>query len=389
MSDGKSVKVVEMRSPETAPPTSPAAPPAHAPAPGPEHKPRHRRRNFRRLAIMVAVPLLLIVVGGYFWLSGGRYVSTDNAYVSQDKVTVTAEVSGRISEVAVAENQTVHRGDLLFRIDPQPFDIAKRQADAAVAAARLQVEQMRSNYSLAMASLKTAEDNLDYQQRAFDRQQDLLNRGVASRADFDAAENALRTAQQAVAQAQEQVASAKAALGGNPDIATDQHPMVMEALAKAEQAALDLANTTVDAPGDGVISQTDRLQVGQYVTPGTAVVALVENNSTWIEANFKETDLTHMSAGQAATVTLDAFPDRTLNAQVESIGAGTGAEFALIPAQNATGNWVKVVQRVPVRIRIEEPLDQMPVRAGLSASVSVDTGHRRSLPIIGTALAGD
>ncbi|MBN9433714.1 MAG: HlyD family secretion protein [Bosea sp.] len=340
---------------------------------------------------MLVVPLAIALGGGYLWLTGGRFVSTDNAYLEQNRVAITADQSGRIVDVAVRENQAVKKGDLLFKIDPQPYQIALDQADAAVAAARLQVEQLRSSWQQAVAEQKSAEETLDYQQKVFARQQDLLKRGVSSNADFDAAENNLRNAEQAVALAKEKVSGALTALGGNPDLPTDQHPSVMQAQAARASAALALEQTAVYAPADGVVSQTDRLRVGQYVTnpamAPTVLMTLVETSTAYVEANFKETDLTHMRVGQPATITFDAYPDQTFQAQVESIDAGTGSAFSLLPAQNASGNWVKVVQRVPVRLKIEGDLDIAAVPAGLSASVDVDTGHRRTLPGFGTAVA--
>ena len=195
----------------------------------------------------------------------------------------------------------------------------------------------------------------------------------------------LQLARGAVVKAESAVSSARAALAGDPDIATDRHPQVLEALAALHSAELDLARTTVTAPADGIVSQTDRLQVGQYVTPAVPVLSLVATGATWIEANYKETDLTHMAPGQPVSLTVDTYGKRALEGTVASIGAGTGSEFALLPPQNATGNWVKVVQRVPVRIELDPGQDVPTLRAGMSASVEVDTGHARGLPHVLTA----
>jgi membrane fusion protein (multidrug efflux system) len=369
--DGAAPKVVEMKLPEN---PAPAAPPAEKP-------PRSRRR----FIIMGAVPALLLAVGGYFWLTGGRYASTDNAYVQQDKVTITADVSGRIVDVASRENDTVVAGQLLFRIDPEPYRIALAGAEAALASARLQVEQLRAAYEQAVAQEKAAEDDVAFKRKSFDRQEGLLDKGIASQANFDTAENDLHAAEQALSQARQRSQSALAALGGDASIDTESHPMVQAALAQRDRAQLDLANTDVKAPGAGVVSQSDRLQVGQYVTAATPVLAIVETGNSWVEANFKETDLTHMQVGEPATITIDAYPDHSFTGEVASIGAGTGAEFSLLPAQNATGNWVKVVQRIPVRIAVQCRASDPPLRVGMSTTIEIDTGHSRSF---GDLLAG-
>jgi membrane fusion protein (multidrug efflux system) len=331
---------------------------------------------------MASVPVVLLAIGGYLWLSGGRYAETDNAYVQQSKIVVTPQVSGRIVEAPVRENDTVAAGAMLFRIDPAPYQIALDSADAALASARLQVEELRAAYQQAVAATKAAEDDVAFLQKALDRQSGLLDKGVATQAAYDSAENALHSAQQSLAQANQRVLSALSALGGDATIPTDNHPAVLAAMAQRDQAALNLANTTVTAPEAGVVAQADRLLVGQQVSPATSVLTLVETGDAWVEANFKETDLNRMVPGQTATISVDAYPGHECAAEVASIGAGTGSEFSVLPAQNATGNWVKVVQRVPVHIRFTELPDGLSMRTGLSANVSVDLN---STPATGTA----
>jgi membrane fusion protein, multidrug efflux system len=326
-----------------------------------------------RLALMISVPVVLAVAGGYFWLTGGRYVDTDNAYVQQTKVAISADISGRIMSVAVHENQLVAAGDTLFTIDPEPYRIALDQANAALAAARVNVEQLRVAHATAEAKLSAAQSTLDIRKREFDRQSDLAGKGVSTPANVDDVSLSYQAAVAEVTLARQEVADAVAALGGNTDIATDEHPTVRTALAAKESAERELAKTTVVAPAGGIVSQVASLNVGQFVNTGATIASLVETEDTWVQANFKETQLTTLVAGQPADVMIDAYPGVRLKGHVDSIGAATGAEFALIPAQNATGNWVKVVQRVPVRIKVDDPAAEV-LRTGMSATVSVDTG---------------
>jgi membrane fusion protein (multidrug efflux system) len=341
----------------------------------PEAPPK-KRRGVKRLTLMIAVPLVLIVAGGYYWLTGGRYEDTDNAYVQQPKVSLSADVAGTITAVDVKENQTVKAGDELFRIDATPYQIALNQANAALAAARQSVTQLRVAYSTAQTKLTADQQTLVIQQRAQSRNNDLAKKGVATAATVDQGLLALQQAQAAVDEDQQAVKGALAALGGDADVKTDDVPAVQQALAAVDAAKRNLAKTTVKAPAAGVISQVDSLNVGQFVGTGTTIVSLVESGDTWVEANFKETQLEHMKAGEPADVTIDSYPGVVLHGTIDSIGAATGSEFALIPAQNATGNWVKVVQRLPVRVKL--PADPgVPLRTGMSAGVTVDTGKTR------------
>jgi membrane fusion protein (multidrug efflux system) len=359
-------EIIEMPKAEKSAPVTEAAAPAPAPAPAP------RKRNGRRIALMVAVPLVLAAAGGYFWFTGGRYQETDNAYVEQAKVALSADVAGRIVSVAVHENQLVKAGDVLFALDPEPYRIALTQADAALATARVNVEQLKVAYGTANAQLTAAQSTLALRQAAFDRKNALVENGTAADATLDDVKLALETARNAVITAQQQVASAKAALTGNPDIATDDHPAVKAALAARDTAQRNFDKTTVVAPADGIISQVASLNAGQFIATGTTIASLIETGDTWIEANFKETQLASIHEGMPVEIKIDAYPGIAFTGELESIAAATGAEFALVPAQNATGNWVKVTQRVPVRIAVD-PVDGKTLRAGMSAVVSVDT----------------
>lgn len=345
-------------------------PRALQPAPA---EPVKKKRNGLRLVLMVALPLVLVVAGGYWWVTGGRYESTENAYLQQPKVSISAQSSGRVVESNVADNKHVDKGDVLFKIDPEPYRIALAQADAALAAARIQVEQLRAAYSQARAQARDATSEVEYQTTQLRRAQDLARKGISSKSALDEAERELQKAKEAQTGAEQAVASALAALGGNPDIETNQHPTVLSAIAARNKAAYDLAQATVHAPADGIISQASSFRVGQYVSPGTALFSLVETSDTWVEANFKETQLTNMRPGQTAEIEFDTYPDHPVKATVASIGAGTGAEFSLLPAQNATGNWVKVTQRIPVRLKLDAKDTDVLLRTGMSADVTVDT----------------
>lgn len=338
-----------------------------------------KKRRSPRLVLMLALPLLLAVGGGYVWVTGGRYQETDNANLQQAVVTVAAQIAGRVVETNVVDNGMVKAGDVLFVVDPQPSKIALEQADAALAAARIAVEQLRANYSQAIAQQHMATNDVTYMQAEYDRQKDLSAKGISSRALLDEAQRNIAKAQDQEQAAQEAVTGALAALGGNADLKTDSHPSVMAAQAARDKAAYDLAQTTVRAPADGMISQAASFKLGELVGENTPLFSLVETDEAWIEANFKETQLTNMKPGQTAEVELDTYPGRPIKATVEAIGAGTGAEFSLLPAQNATGNWVKVTQRIPVRFKVDSTTD-LALRTGMSADVTVDTGVSRGLP---------
>ncbi len=338
--------------------------------------PKKKRRGGRFL-LMAALPLALAAGGAYVWVTGGRYQETENANLRQAKVTITSEAAGRITNVSVADNAAVKAGDVLFTVDAEPYRIAVAQADASLAAARLNVEQLRAAYSQAVAQERVAGGELDYAQAQFDRATDLAGKGISAKASLDEARRDLDKAQEERTAAQQGIISARAALGGDPDIATDKHPAVLQALAARDKAAYDLAQTTVRAPADGMVSQASSVKVGQFVAAGTPVFSLVETGDTWVEANFKETQLTNMKRGQSAEIELDTYPGRPFHATVDSIGAGTGAEFSLLPAQNATGNWVKVTQRIPVRLKVDDADAKIALRTGMSASVTVDTGTSR------------
>jgi membrane fusion protein (multidrug efflux system) len=328
-------------------------------------------QRLRRPLLMVLLPLIIIAGGAYLWLTSGRSVSTDNAYVSQDKVSISSDVTGRVIEVDVGESQQVHKGQVLFRIDPEPFRIALEQATANLATARAQVAGMRSTFTGKGADVSGKREAIAYDEIDLKRQQDLMKDGFTTRARLEQAEHTLAQGHADMNSALADEANASAALAGTPGGPIDRHPLVLAAAAARDKAALDLRRTNVIAPADGLASQTTKVQPGQIVALGVPTMSLLLSGHDWVEANFKETDLDHMRIGQKATVKLDAYPGTPLSGHVLSIGGGTGSEFSVLPAQNATGNWVKVVQRVPVRIAIDDHRGLPPI-AGLSANVTVD-----------------
>jgi len=332
-----------------------------------------------RLLLMVGAPIVAALVIGWFYVTGGRTVSTDNAYVQASRVAISTDVAGRVVEVDVHENQPVRVGQVLFKLDDRPYVIAVEQAQAQLEAARLQVSAAKAGYRQRQAELQSAHATLAFQEREFERQKRLLASGIASQSQFDQADHALEMARRQVAATEQQVASALANLAGDSDIRLERHPLVQEAQAALDRARLNLSYTVVRAPEDGTVTKVDQLQPGDYVNAATPVFSLVSSQHLWIEANFKETDLTHMHPGQPATVTFDTYSERTFAARVTSVSPGTGSSFSVLPPENATGNWVKVVQRVPVRIELAAPPADIPLQAGLSADVTVDTGHRRTL----------
>jgi len=320
---------------------------------------------------MLSVPVILAVGGVAYYLSTSQYVSTDNAYVQQDKVSVSAEVGGRIVEVGVRENQRVEAGDLLFRVDSEPYALAVAEAKAVIATARARLEKLETAFITAGVEIEAAEQDVDYYEREYKRQLELERTRVGTQVVLQAAEHDLSLARSKLSMAKAEAAEAKAALstGGAVD---GVNPDVLSAQVRLDQALLNLSRTEVRAPVSGVVTQADRLQLGQVMMEGLSALSLVNNDVSWVEANFKETELEKMRIGQTVDITIDSYPDLSLTGHVESIGAGTGSEFSILPAQNATANWVKVTQRVPVRIAIDDKPSR-PLIAGLSAYVRINT----------------
>ena len=341
--------------------------------------PAERRGGLARLRtpLMLGGVVVVLVAALGAYLTGGRYESTDDAYVRVAGVDVSANIAGRVVEVDVKENQAVTTGQVLFKLDPAPYDIAIETAQAQVADARQQLLAQLSDYRAKQVDVKNAGDAAAYAERERKREQGLLAAGAVSQAEFDLAARQATAAKLQVATTEAQLAQALANLGGRADPSIDAHPAVRQANAQLARAELQKSWTLIHAPQNGRVTKVEQLQVGDYINAATPVFHLVADR-VWIEAAFKENQLKHMHPGQQASVKVDAYPGAALCAKVDSIAPGTDQTFSLLPAENATGNWVKVVQRLPVRLVFcNTPPREL--QGGLSAKVKVDTGYKRGL----------
>ena len=324
-----------------------------------------------RWPLMIAGPLLILAAVGYFVLTGGRYESTDDAYVQVAKVPVAPSIGGRVTDIYVHENQLVRKGQVLFRLDSRDYQANAEAAQAQLAAAELQLRAQRAAYQQQQANVRLAQEAVSYANREAGRQHQLASAGVASQQQVDQAVHATQAARDQLAAAQQQAAQALAALGGNPNVGDDAYPAVLQARAQLQRAQLNVSYTTVVAPSDGIVTRVDQMPLGTYLNASQTGFFLL-SGQPWVEANFKEDQLAHMKVGQPVDIHVDAYPDAHLKGRVASFAPGTGSAFSPLPAQNATGNWVKVVQRLPVRVDFDRPPPGMAARAGLSAKVKVD-----------------
>jgi membrane fusion protein (multidrug efflux system) len=351
-------------------------------------RPRSSHRSWLRWALFLLLPIALIA-GGYWYVTGGQVMSTDDAYVEADKVGVSTDVSGIVKEIDVTENQHVETGWVLYRLDDLPFRLALERAEAQVGMIADALNALKANYRDMQAQIQQAQHDVDYYDREFRRQQILLNGGAASQVAFDTARRNLVNSQQKLASLNQQLAAIAANLNGDPDGAIEKHPRYLDAVAQRDEAQRQLDHTVVKAPFTGVVTNVYAIARGKYLAASTTAFYLVASDHVWVDANPKETELTYVRPGQPVTVAVDTYPGTEWQGTVESIGPAAAQEFALLPAQNTSGNWVKVVQRIPMRVRVDTGKKGLPpLRAGMSVEINVDTEHARGLPHFLTALFG-
>jgi membrane fusion protein (multidrug efflux system) len=364
----KIVPAVEAKSsPET---NAASASPASAPAP------RGGRKRLRTI-LLVVLPVVALVGGAIFYMTGGRYIETDNAYVGAQKVLITPEISGKVMHVAVREGQHVKPGDELFTLDKAPYELKLNAAKGRLAAARSAYDKLVTSYKSLNDLITLGQKNVDLKQRDYDRKVKLAQSQAGSQADVDTSAGALVTAKLEQEFTRQQRDTTLNQLLGDPKLPVEQFPAYAEAQAAVDSAEHDLTHTVVRAPISGTATQVDNIQLGRFVPAGTPVFSVVDDQQPWVDANPKETEITYLRLGQKVTLDIDSFPDRTFTGTVTSVSPGTGAQFSILPPQNASGNWVKVVQRVPVRITFDKGEATRLLRAGMSVNVSIDTHHSR------------
>ena len=362
----------------------PAAP-ALAPAPSPvpvapvAAKPARKRRSLLRPFLFLLLPVAL-VAGGYYYVTGGQIMSTDNAYVQADMVGVSTDVAGTVVAIEVRDNDTVAKGQVLYRLKPDSYQTALDAANAQLGTVRNQILTLQASYKQSLAQIAQAQADIPFFEASFKRQQDLSASAASSRATFDQAKHDLDSAKQKVLVAKAQAQAMLAQLGDDTDQPVEKNPFYLQAQTGVDNAKRDLADTVVRAPFDGVVTNVSSLQVGGYLQASQAAFSLVSSNKVWIGASPKETELTYVRPGQTVTITVDTYPGVVWHGKVDSISPASGSSFSLLPAQNTSGNWVKVVQRIPMRVRIDDLAGKPPLRVGMSVTAEVDTGHAHGLP---------
>jgi membrane fusion protein, multidrug efflux system len=345
------------------------------------------KKSLRRPLLFALLPIAL-VVAGYFYVTGGTVMSTDNAYVQADMVGVSTDVSGIVREVDVRDNQKVAAGEVLFKLDDLPFRLALERAEAQLGNTRNDLLAQQANYRNMLAQIEQAKTDIDYYNVNFKRQQGLAALNSASQVNLDDARHAFQVAQEKLTSLTQQLGGIAANLNSHPDAPIEDHPRYKDALAARDEAARQLAHTTVHAPFAGIVTNVPALQPGQYLAAAATAFNIVSTDHVWVQASPKETELTYVKPGQKATVYVDTYPGQQWTGTVESISPASASSFSLLPAENSSGNWVKVVQRIPMRIRVDNEAGKPPLRVGMSVELDVDTGHQRGLPLFLTSLFG-
>jgi membrane fusion protein, multidrug efflux system len=345
------------------------------------------KKSLRRPLLFALLPVVL-AVGGYFYVTGGAVMSTDNAYVQADMVGLSTDVAGIVTQVLVHDNQKVAKGDILFKLDPLQFQLALDRAEAQVGNTRNDLVALQASYRNMQAQVGQAQKDVDFNTVNFQRQEQLIANNFTPRATFDTARNTLQGSQQKLASLQQQLAGLAANLNGDPDAAIEDHPKYKDAVAARDEAARQLAHTIVRAPFAGIVTNVPSLQPGQYLAAAATAFNIVSTDHVWVQASPKETELTYVKPGQEVTVDVDTYPGERWAGTVDSISPASASSFSLLPAENTSGNWVKVVQRIPMRIRVNNAPGKPPLRVGMSVEVNVDTGHARGFPGFLTGLFG-
>jgi membrane fusion protein (multidrug efflux system) len=341
--------------------------------------PARPNRQRTRIALFTLLPIALLV-GGYLYVTGGQIISTDNAYIQADHVGVSTDVSGLVASVDIKDNQRVTKGQVLFTLKSEPFEIALASARAQLGNVRNQILNLKASYAQALAEIDRAQIDLPYYQTSFQRQQTLISVSAVSKTNYDDAKHTLDSTRQKITVAKATAQMVLAQLGGRIDIPVEQQPTYLQAQAAVDEAQRNLTNSVVRAPFDGIVTNVDSLQVGSYLQPPQSGISLVSADNLWVAASPKETELTHMKPGQPVDISVDSYPGVEWHGTVESISPASGSSFSLLPAQNTTGNWVKVVQRIPVRISIDDAGQKPPLRTGMSVEARIDTGQARGIP---------
>jgi membrane fusion protein (multidrug efflux system) len=362
----------EDRKPEAVPPGEPRRSEVAANAPAP-------KKSLRRPLMFALLPLALIV-GGYFYVTGGAVMSTDNAYVQADMVGLSTDVAGIVTQVLVHDNQKVAEGDILFKLDPLQFQLALDRAEAQVGNTRNDLVALQTGYRNMQAQVEQAQKDVDFNMVNFQRQEQLIANNFTPRATFDAARNTLQGSQQKLASVQQQLAGLAANLNGDPAAPIENHPKYKDAVAARDEAARQLAHTVVRAPFAGIVTNVPSLQPGQYLAAAATAFNIVSTDRVWVQASPKETELTYVKPGQKAVVEVDSYPGQQWTGTIDSISPASASSFSLLPAENTSGNWVKVVQRIPLRVSVTNAPGKPQLRVGMSVELSIETGHERGMP---------